>query len=228
MTAQVNATLAEIEDIISRNSILSHPFYQAWQRGELTGEALRDYATQYYHHVAAFPTYLSALHSHTQDISTRQAILENLIDEERGVENHPELWLQFAEGVGAYRSDVISSKAEPETERLIGEFKSICRDGDVAAGLAALYAYESQIPKVSETKIAGLKQFYGISSDSALKYFAVHQEADLVHAADERKLLEQHLAVSENTPAACRAAEAVTSALWGLLTGVCRRHQIAC
>jgi pyrroloquinoline-quinone synthase len=186
--------LETIEQQIAAKHILTHPFYQAWQRGELTRQALADYATQYHHHVAAFPTYLSALHSHTSDTTTRRAVLENLIDEEAGAPNHPELWLQFAEGVGADRDAVLKSRAEPETEALIGTFKTLCRDGSVAAGLAALYAYESQIPAVSETKIQGLIGFYGITSPEALAYFRVHQEADVEHSAVERRLLQHHLA----------------------------------
>ena len=27
-------------------------------------------------------------------------LLDNLIDEEKGSENHPELWMRFAEGMG--------------------------------------------------------------------------------------------------------------------------------
>ncbi|HTV07041.1 MAG TPA: hypothetical protein VME86_16855, partial [Acidobacteriaceae bacterium] len=49
----------EIDARVARQHLLQHPFYQAWSRGELSMDALRDYATQYYQHVAAFPTYLS-------------------------------------------------------------------------------------------------------------------------------------------------------------------------
>ena len=90
----VSRSLSHVETIdaqVARQSLLLHPFYQCWTRGELPAEALRDYAAQYYHHVAAFPTYLSALHSHTSDQTVRRHILTNLIDEEAGSPNHPEL-----------------------------------------------------------------------------------------------------------------------------------------
>ena len=87
----------EIDRMIEERSLLKHPFYQAWQRGELTLEALKNYAGQYYHHVLAFPQYVSAAHSSCPDQSDRQEVLENLIEEERGEENHPELWLRFGE-----------------------------------------------------------------------------------------------------------------------------------
>ncbi len=220
-------TLNQVDSVIQQNSILRHPFYQAWQRGELTLAALQDYAAQYYHHVAAFPTYLSALHSHIDDIGTRQALLENLIDEERGESNHPSLWLDFAEGVGISKGEVLASKAEAETAKLISTFRSLCADGDSANGLAALYAYESQIPEVSATKIEGLTQFYGITDAKCLKYFEVHRAADVVHSADERKLLARSI-TEANCASVVESAEHVTTALWDVLSGVCQRHNIAC
>jgi pyrroloquinoline-quinone synthase len=39
-------------------------------------------------------------------------LLDNLIEEEKGSENHPELWLRFAEGLGFDRDSVESSKME--------------------------------------------------------------------------------------------------------------------
>lgn len=219
--------LIEIEDKIAARHLLTHPFYQAWQRGELTQDALADYAAQYYHHVAAFPRYLSALHSHTADADTRRDLLQNLCDEEAGDPNHPELWLRFAEGVGVSRGDVLASCAEPETAALVQTFDAVCRTGTVAEGLAALYAYESQIPAVAETKIDGLVQFYGITSDDALAYFCVHKDADIEHSAAERRLLEKHLTDADaGNPSA--AASRALDALWDLLSGVCSRHGIAC
>ncbi len=220
-----NTTIAAIQARIAQKSLLTHPFYQAWQRGELSREALSDYATQYYFHVDAFPRYLSALHSHTLEPTTRRALLDNLMEEEAGSPNHPELWLQFAEGVGVSRHDVLSATAEPETLNLVDTFWDICRNNSVAAGLAALYAYESQIPAVAETKIDGLQRFYGITDEKALAYFRVHQEADVAHSAAELALLECHLSdqdAGDAEPAAQRALDA----LWDLLSGVCNRNGI--
>ena len=96
----MNEHLEQIDNDIAEKHLLKHPFYLAWARGELTREALTDYAKQYYHHVAAFPTYLSAVHAKCDDQPVRRQILLNLIDEEAGSPNHPELWKKFAEGLG--------------------------------------------------------------------------------------------------------------------------------
>lgn len=89
MTGVENTWINEIDAQVARRHLLTHPFYQSWTRGDLDRDALRDYARQYYHHVAAFPTYLSALHSHTEPCAVRRHILANLIDEEAGCPNTP-------------------------------------------------------------------------------------------------------------------------------------------
>ena len=45
-----------LDAIIDERSLLKHPFYQAWTAGTLPLESLREYAKQYFHFEAAFPT----------------------------------------------------------------------------------------------------------------------------------------------------------------------------
>jgi pyrroloquinoline-quinone synthase len=219
--------LDKIDNDIAKKHLLKHPFYLAWTRGELSKEALGDYARQYYHHVAAFPTYLSAVHAHCDDQVTRKQLLDNLIDEEAGSPNHPELWLKFANGLGVSDVDMGTTEKRPETRNLIDIFRSVCRDGSTAEGLSALYAYESQIPTICESKIDGLKKFYGFTDPKGYEYFSVHIDADRDHSAAERKMLA--CCIGDRNIGNVRAAvQRVLDALWEMLSGVCRRHAIEC
>jgi pyrroloquinoline-quinone synthase len=222
----MNKHLDEIDKNIAAKHLLKHPFYLAWTRGELSRDALADYARQYYHHVVAFPTYLSAAHAKCEDQATRKQLLSNLIDEEAGSPNHPELWLKFAEGLGVSASDVRKSGKWSETKDLIDIFRQVCRDGSTAEGLAALYAYESQIPEICESKIDGLKKHYGFTSPEHYQYFTVHIEADREHSDAERKILNSFVN-KHNFESVKASVSRVLEALWEMLSGVCRRHAIA-
>src|SRR5687768_2328554 len=167
---------------IADKHLLDHPFYQRWTCGTLTKEELQDYARNYFHYAMAFPTFISAMHQQTEDIAVRQLLLENLIEEERGDENHPELWLRFCESLGLDRETVKSGTANDATRTLIATMKSLARDGALHEGLAALYAYESQIPAVAKAKIEGLAKNYAISADRDVAFFRVHMDADVVHS----------------------------------------------
>ena len=222
----MNSHLEKIDNDIADKNLLKHPFYLAWTRGELSKEALTDYAKQYYHHVAAFPTYLSAVHAKCDDQPTRKQILQNLIDEEAGSPNHPELWKQFGNALGVDDVDLANTEKETETKNLIETFRSVCGDKPTAEGLAALYAYESQIPAICESKIEGLKKFYGFNDPKGYEYFSVHIEADKEHSVTEREMLSAKID-NQNAESVCASVNRVLDALWEMLSGVCRRHAIA-
>jgi pyrroloquinoline-quinone synthase len=223
----MNRHLNKIDNDIAEKHLLKHPFYLAWTRGKLSKEALTDYAKQYYHHVAAFPTYLSAVHAKCDDQPTRRQILSNLIDEEAGSPNHPELWKQFANALGVDDVDLAKTDKASETKNLIETFRSVCGEESTAQGLAALYAYESQIPAICESKIDGLKKHYGFTDPKGYEYFSVHLEADKEHSATERAMLS--VSIDDYNIDNVRASvRRVLDALWEMLSGVCRRHAIAC
>jgi pyrroloquinoline-quinone synthase len=223
----MNQYLDNIDNDIAEKHLLKHPFYLAWARGELSKEALTDYSRQYYHHVAAFPTYLSAVHANCDDQATRKQLLNNLIDEEAGSPNHPELWKKFADGLGVEDAELARTEKQPETKNLINTFRSVCRQRPTAEGLAALYAYESQIPSICESKIDGLKKHYGFTKPEHYEYFTVHIEADREHSAAEREMLSRHVD-NRNFESVKVSVNCVLDALWDMLSGVCRRHAIAC
>jgi len=154
-------------------------------------------------------------------------LLKNLIDEEAASPNHPELWLTFAEGLGVSARDAQNVEKWLETKNLIGTFRSVCRDGSTAEGLAALYAYESQIPAICESKIDGLKKYYGFADPKHYEYFSVHIEADREHSAAEQRLLGEYID-NQNFESVRASVNRVLDALWEMLSGVCRRHAIAC
>jgi pyrroloquinoline-quinone synthase len=223
----MNQHLSQIDSDIAEKHLLKHPFYLAWARGELSKKALTDYAKQYYHHVAAFPTYLSAVHAKCNDQPTRKQLLQNLIDEEAGSPNHPALWKQFASALGVNNSELEKTEKQAETRELIETFRSVCGNEASAEGLAALYAYESQIPAICESKIEGLKKHYGFNEPKSYEYFSVHIEADKEHSAAERKMLGDYVDHT-NADKVRASANRVLDALWEMLSGVCRRHAIAC
>ncbi len=212
--------VAEIDRRIKERSILNHPFYQEWSMGKLDKKTLQEYAKQYYKHVAAFPQYLSAVHSKMDDAHDRLLMLQNLMDEEYGEKNHPDLWLKFALALGVSKEEVRKTKAVGETNAFVNNFKFITSQKSAVEGIAALYAYESQIPKVSEEKINGLVKFYGVTSEDGLEYFKVHMKADIEHSEAERGLIRKLATDKEIQKKVLEAVDATLDAYWLMLSGV--------
>ncbi len=201
--------------------LLNHPFYQAWNEGALRKETLQIYAMEYYHHVAAFPRYISSIHSLCPTLKMRQVLLDNLLEEEKGEDNHPELWQRFAEGVGVSRANLSQSPQLKTTDALVEGYFDLTRS-DFSTGLGALYAYERQTPDVAHSKIEGLKKHYDIEDKRTLQFFNVHKEADEWHAAEIASLLND-LGQADQEKAS-QGAERGAKLLWGFLDGMMVIH----
>ena len=171
---------AALDARIARYDLLQHPFYQAWSKGELTRDELREYASEYWHHVSAFPTYLSALHARLEDAPLRRTVLENLADEEGlpAGRPHSDLWMDFAAGMGADSAAVRDRALQPETAALIAHFRS------VDAGRAGIGAGRALHLRVARARH---RAHQGRGVEAALRrrhghrrYFTLHQIADVL------------------------------------------------
>ena len=208
---------------LNKYHLLNHPFYKSWNDGKLTREIIKDYAEQYYQHVKAFPRYISATHSICEDIEKRKILLENLQDEENPNADHPKLWKNFALAMGADEKNIEDVKREWFTNDMIENFFYQARKS-YAEGLASLYTYERQIPEIAETKIRGLKKFYGVTSKEGLEFFEAHKAADVIHRKECEKLLDS---LTEEEKAKAEQASMLTARyLWNFLSGMSSKHKI--
>jgi pyrroloquinoline-quinone synthase len=217
---------ASIDAKVAERAMLKHPFYQAWTEGRLPLDTLRAYARQYFHHVEAFPRAVSAVHTACPDRDGRRMLAENLAEEEgidAGKQDHATLWLMFACGLGENEGGVRAQQRNPETQGLIDTFRKLSRQS-YAAGLGALYAYESQFPGVASAKIDGLITRYGIEEEETLRFFKVHESADVEHSAVCRGLLDR--LPEEQKAEAIAAGEELAGALWNFLSGVEARASV--
>jgi len=216
----------QLDARIGKYDLLCHPFYKAWAAGELTRGDLQDYARHYYHHVNAFPCYLAEFAIRLEDGDLRRAVLANMCDE-KGVEDgdfqsavpHSEIWLDFAEGMGA-RRDMHWHQPVAEMRDLMKHFHQVASEGTPEEALAAFYTYESQVPRVAKEKERGLRELYG-ADDKTCGYFSLHATADVYHSNVWRTQLEKRLAAHpEAAEAALEAAEDAARMLWRALDGI--------
>jgi pyrroloquinoline-quinone synthase len=216
-----NQTVSQqIDGKVAERAMLSHPFYQAWTEGRLPLDTLRAYSRQYFHHVEAFPRAVSAVHSACADRNGRRMLAENLAEEEgieAGKQDHAALWLMFACGLGESEDSVRAQALNPETEALIATFRKLSRQS-YASGLGALYAYESQFPAVASAKIEGLIDRYSVADEPTLRFFRVHEVADVEHSSVCRTLLDR--LPEADREEAIAAGEELARALWTFLSGV--------
>ncbi len=205
-----------IDATISNLRMLNHPFYQRWLAGDLTRDDLRAYAGQYYQFEKAFPGYLCQVMAKLDTAADRRVLLQNLVDEEGGTETHLELFARFGRALGLTREELEAAPVKPSTQALLDTFAHATADGSAAEGLVTLYAYESQAAEVAASKTASLMKQYGMEPGDGTDFWSVHSEADELHGAWERELLERIITDPERVIEASRRA---SEALWGFLDG---------
>lgn len=211
-----------MDEATASTRLLEHPFYKAWSAGTLTRDDLRFYSTQYWRQVESFPARLEDLAGRLEG-DARAIVAENLSDERD--DDHPGLWLRFAEAVGADAVSVRASSPEPETAECVEGFRAGMNDRSPAFALGMLYAYESQTPAVAKTKVEGLRDNYGINGD-AVTYFELHGELDVEHSDGLVSALEEVATTPEAEQDAVDGARAGAAAVWRILDGVARVQEI--
>ena len=210
----------QLDARIAKYDLLCHPFYKAWSAGELTREDLREYGRDYFHHVEAFPEYLQEFGARVEDDQLRRAVVVNREDELGldGSPSHADLWLDFVAGMGGERAG--ADAPVKEIGELTEWFHSVASEGAPEESLAAFYAYESQVPRVSTQKVRGLREMYG-ADEKTCQYFTVHTTADVYHSRIWKhqltKIVEGNAQAAEK---ALNASENAAKALWRALDGI--------
>jgi pyrroloquinoline-quinone synthase len=217
---------AELDAQVARYDLLAHPFYQSWSAGKLSHEHLRAYALEFFHLVAAFPTFLSALHSRLHDGQLRRAVLRNLAEEEVEGRAYTDMWMDFAEGLGLSANQVRRSQPSAPLRQLIEQFYRSASQDSPAQVLAAIYAYASQVPQICGENARALLQHYG-ADDRTCGYFVLHTYAGVRHATVWRSELLRLL--ERNEPMQAPALESAGRAaewLWKALDG-CQAYRLS-
>lgn len=171
-----------LADVVARSldgrALLTHPFYQRWEAGLLSGQELAEYAVHYRAFEAALPTVLGAVVEQLVAAGKPEAaaaVAANLADELGTPEPHLALFDRFAAGVGADTD----RPAGPAAEALVATYRELVDDGP-EAGLAGLAAYETQAAAIATSKAEGLRRFYGIDA-AATEFWDVHATMDADH-----------------------------------------------
>jgi len=175
--------IKKIDEMIEERSLLKHPFYQMWSDGKLTQESLAGYSKEYFQLVKAVPLFMTPIIEKAQD-----SVVSELISNQQEESDHIKPWINFAGELGIYEDELVSYSGTSKTRKAVSDLNELMNTYE--GGACAMYVFEKEIPKISQTKLDGLKEFYGLTNDEATEYFKLHTEADIRHAASWKNILE--------------------------------------
>ena len=183
--------IQKIDEMIEERSLLKHPFYQMWSDGKLTQESLAGYSKEYFQLVKAVPSFMTPIIEKSPG-----SVVSELVDNQQEESDHIKPWISFAGELGISEEELISYPGTAKTQKAVSDLNQLMDTFD--GGACAMYAFEKEIPKISQTKLDGLAEFYGMTSNEATEYFKLHTEADIRHAASWRNILEKSSADTSN------------------------------
>jgi pyrroloquinoline-quinone synthase len=205
----------ELKSELLKYNLLNHPFYQMWNEGKISLSTLQEYSKQYMFQVKGLPTYISATHSITENTEMRKILTENLADEEINGEDHVSLWKSFAKGLGLSNEEIEASLQSTSIKNLVATCKKYASKSS-ASGFGVLYAQEHNYANIATSKKEGLENHFGMAQNKeATKFFTVHEKADVWHAEQVEKLLNN--LNTEEQKEALEAGVEVMKALNGFL-----------
>ena len=174
--------IKKIDQIIEDKSLLNHPFYEMWSEGKLEFQSLVGYSKEYYQLAKQVPKFMEPIVDMAPS-DARSELISNMNEETE----HIRLWENFAFSMGITKDDLTSYQGLKKTNEAVNNLASLMESYD--EGACAMYAFEKEIPKISKTKMEGLKNFYGLDSKDATEYFEEHMSADIRHAASWEKII---------------------------------------
>ena len=183
--------IQKIDEMIEERSLLKHPFYQMWSDGKLTQESLAGYSKEYFQLVKAVPSFMTPIIEKSSG-----SVVSELVDNQQEESDHIKSWISFAGELGISEEELTSYAGTAKTQKAVSDLNQLMNTFD--GGACAMYAFEKEIPKISQTKLDGLAEFYGMTSNEATEYFKLHTEADIRHAASWRNILEKSSSDTSN------------------------------
>lgn len=182
---ELNALIARLER--NNRTLKSHPTIEKIERGELTMDQLRWWATQLFiGNKAHNANILGLIYARCDDFPARKAIVENLIEEELGRvsgvgRSHPELYLEFGSAIGIPRDSLLAARMSPDAAAMMHWMYWLAESKPWYVTLAGI-SLSSELfnPDAYERVIDGLRRNYHLSDD-ALLFFSVHVKVDKDH-----------------------------------------------
>jgi pyrroloquinoline-quinone synthase len=182
----VSNLIDQINFEIEKHSLLKHDFYQLWQEGKLTLDHLAGYSKEYFQMVKIVPSLVKNVLEHNVE-NKYQASIQNTLEDEL---THIEPWINFSTSLNVDKNELLNYSPDGLTKQSINNMLEISKSS-FEESVAALYALEKELPKISETKLDGLKKFYGITGDKSNEYFNIHKEIDIYHSKVWENILKE-------------------------------------
>ncbi|HZY92951.1 MAG TPA: iron-containing redox enzyme family protein [Thermoplasmata archaeon] len=180
----------------------THPFFAEVERGTAPRPLVQRWVAQFYPWLACVPLAMAERFSRCSWEARfdpyRKMILDQLVEEagdpKGKMPGHPELWLQFCEGLGVRRATVLETPLLPSTMVAIDDFLYLNRE--VPFYVSAGGSSEPPNVELCARLLPAFRAHYKVPEEH-LEYYRLHVTADEEHS----RFVGQMVADFASTPA---------------------------
>jgi len=181
----------ELEPLV--RSVLEHPYLLRLGAGQVRGEELRRFLTEYNAYCAAFPRLLAAVAANVPDDETRFALVSNLWEEHGEGDLKRSHRALFGKLLGA-TGLADSSQAPvvlPSTQQYVDRLMELCMHEHFLTGLGAIGPGTEAFTATEYALILDGMRLTGEFEAEDLEFFAVHLEMDGDHYREALEAFEE-------------------------------------
>ena len=145
--------IKQIDQMIEERSLLKHPFYEMWSDGKLTVESLAGYSKEYFQLVKEVPSFMTPIIE-----KSPEPHIKELTENQQEESEHITPWIRFATSLGVPQEELENYEGTEKTKRAVSDLSELMNTFE--GGSCAMYAFEKEIPKISQIKLDGLAVFF--------------------------------------------------------------------
>ncbi len=217
--------LNKVRKHIEDHPLFTHPFLEAFGKGELSLDQIKIWAKQRLFSSRRFPCFLGAFVSHVEDIDIRHAYITQMYEEHGNldpekVHSRQLTRLIFALGIG--RQELNQEKMLSGTQNFVDTYMRISQEGDLLKCMG-MYALGSEPVIAMEMVLClqGLATLPWILDEDKI-YFSDHAYHDYRHTAELTDILLPFIKSKDDEDRVWQGIVEILDARKGLYDGIAR------
>ncbi len=192
------ALIADLQETLRLRHSKPHPIRQLLLGGRLSKAQLQGWAKNQFHEFRNIHRFFGIRYQKCPIPELRRLLLENMVEEEGEdlfggkYPSHRDLWVQFAEGLGIGREDILNYQPLPGIRAALEMYVSLVQQSHWAVAIGTGLVFEGGGPKRMREEREALEKHYSWIPSRSLDFFRAHEYHDQGHGDMVTEVIKQH------------------------------------
>jgi pyrroloquinoline-quinone synthase len=192
------ALIADLQDTLRSRHPKPHPIRQLLISGRLSRAQLQGWAKNQFHEFRNIHRFFGIRYQKCPIPELRRLLLENMVEEEGEdlfggkYPSHRELWVQFAEGLGIARDDILNYEPLPGIRAALEMYVSLVQQSHWAVAIGTGLVFEGGGPRRMREEREALEKYYSWIPSTCLDFFRAHEYHDQGHGDMVTEVIKKH------------------------------------